>query len=118
MEPDQQSYERARARVQALKGFYIHASAFILVNTGLFVIDVLTGGVWWFYQQNVTATSTGLHLVSGRPKRPWVRGRSALREARSSVVRVRTSFLSLSTLLTQGVRRTITVVKVVGTPLQ
>jgi hypothetical protein len=49
MEPDQQSYERARARVQALKGFYIHASAFILVNIGLFVINVLTGGVWWFY---------------------------------------------------------------------
>ena len=53
MEDQQQRYERARARVQAIKGFYIHASVFIVVNLGLFVINALTsglaGGVWWFY---------------------------------------------------------------------
>ncbi len=29
---EDQRYERAHARVQALKGFYIHASAFVMVN--------------------------------------------------------------------------------------
>ncbi len=53
MEDQQQRYERARARVQAIKGFYIHATIFAFVNIGLFVINALTsglaGGVWWFY---------------------------------------------------------------------
>lgn len=47
---DQERYERARARVQAVKGFYIHATVFVLVNLGLFLINWLTGGgPWWFY---------------------------------------------------------------------
>jgi 2TM domain len=37
----EQRYERAHARVQALKGFYIHATVFVLVNIGLFVITCL-----------------------------------------------------------------------------
>ncbi len=49
IDQEQQRYERARARVKALKGFYIHATAFVLVNIALFVINVLVGGVWWFY---------------------------------------------------------------------
>ena len=35
------------------KAFYIHASVFVVVNIGLFVINALTsglaGGAWWFY---------------------------------------------------------------------
>ncbi len=46
---EQQRYDRAHARVQAIKGFYIHASAYALVNIALFVINVLVGGGWWFY---------------------------------------------------------------------
>lgn len=46
---EQQLYERARTRVEALKGFYIHATAFVVANIGLFAINVLAGGVWWFY---------------------------------------------------------------------
>ena len=49
MDQEQQRYERARARVKALKGFYIHATAFVLVNIALFALNVLVGGVWWFY---------------------------------------------------------------------
>lgn len=45
----EQSYQRVHERVQALKGFYIHASVFVLVNLGLFVINALTPGIWWFY---------------------------------------------------------------------
>ena len=45
MEDQQQRYERARARVQAIKGFYVHASVFVVVNIGLFVINALTSGL-------------------------------------------------------------------------
>lgn len=48
-EPEQQRYERARARVKELKGFYTHATAFVLVNIGLFIINLLAGGPWWFF---------------------------------------------------------------------
>jgi hypothetical protein len=49
MDQEQRRYDRAHARVQTLKGFYIHASAYVLVNIALFVINVLVGGGWWFY---------------------------------------------------------------------
>ncbi len=50
MDPEQQQrYERARKRVEALKGFYIHALVFVLVNVGLFAINLLAGGSWWFF---------------------------------------------------------------------
>ncbi len=49
MDKERQRYERARARVQALKGFYIHAMAFVLVNVALLGINALADGVWWFY---------------------------------------------------------------------
>ena len=42
---EQQRYDRAHARVQAIKGFYVHASVFVLVNIGLFVINALTSGL-------------------------------------------------------------------------
>ena len=46
----QQRYEQARRRVKELKGFYIHATAYVLVNIGLFIINLLTSsGTWWFY---------------------------------------------------------------------
>lgn len=35
-------------RVEAISGFYIYASAYVLVNIALFVINVLVGGGWWF----------------------------------------------------------------------
>ena len=40
MDQEQQRYERAHARVKAIKGFYIHASAFMMVNIALFAINV------------------------------------------------------------------------------
>jgi 2TM domain len=45
MKDQQQRYERAWARVRVIKGFYIHASVFVVVNIGLFVINALTSGL-------------------------------------------------------------------------
>ena len=48
-EEEQRRYELAHARVQAIKGFYVHATAFVVVNVALFALNALVGGVWWFY---------------------------------------------------------------------
>lgn len=40
---------RARKRVEEIKGFYVHLSVYLIVNAGIFAIDAITGGHWWFY---------------------------------------------------------------------
>ena len=49
MDTEQRRYDRAHARVQVIKGFYVHALAFVMVNIALLAINLLAGGVWWFY---------------------------------------------------------------------
>jgi hypothetical protein len=47
---NQERYERAKGKVKELKAFYTNLIAFVLVNGGLFFIDLLTSpGSWWFY---------------------------------------------------------------------
>ena len=45
--PDDEKRARARRRVAALKGFYIHLAVFVLVLAGLAVVNFLAGGPWW-----------------------------------------------------------------------
>src|SRR5579859_6729684 len=43
-------YQRARARVEAIRGFYIHLAVYLLVNLGLFLINIVTDShSLWFY---------------------------------------------------------------------
>ncbi len=43
-------YQRAHRRVQALRGFYIHLIVYTLVNMGLLVLNLLVSpGSLWFY---------------------------------------------------------------------
>jgi fatty acid desaturase len=44
---EREKYLAAKARVKALKGFYIHLFIFGVVMTGLFVADYVGGGSWW-----------------------------------------------------------------------
>ena len=49
---DDDAYEAAQKRAEELQGFYIHLLIYVVVNLGLFLINVLTkgdGGNWWFY---------------------------------------------------------------------
>ena len=47
---ESEKYKRAREKVQELKGFYTHLLTFILVNLGLFVVNLATSPQsWWFY---------------------------------------------------------------------
>lgn len=38
---------RAKRRVAAMKGFYVHLLVFVLVVAGLFAINAASGGAWW-----------------------------------------------------------------------
>jgi two-component system, LytTR family, sensor kinase len=38
---ESERYERAKARVAAVHGFYVHAAVYALVNLGLLLIDVI-----------------------------------------------------------------------------
>jgi NADH:ubiquinone reductase (H+-translocating) len=65
MEQEQQSYVGARARVQTLEGFYVHVGAFVLVNIALFTINVLAGGMWWFYWPlMIWGIGLGMHALA------------------------------------------------------
>lgn len=49
---DERAYQAARERAEMLQGYYIHLLVYAVVNTGLFLINLLTkgdGGAWWFY---------------------------------------------------------------------
>ena len=73
----EQRYQRAHARVQALKGFYTHATAYVVVNIALFVINLVTGGGWWFYWPLIGwGIGLGVHALnvfglSGRLGQDW-----------------------------------------------
>lgn len=50
MENITEKRERARKRVEEIKGFRIHVFTYIVVNIGLFAIDYFTSpGNYWFY---------------------------------------------------------------------
>ena len=48
-EVDAEVYRRARARMLARKGFFIHGLVYVCVNAMLFLIDQVTPGPVWFY---------------------------------------------------------------------
>ncbi|OPY40387.1 MAG: hypothetical protein A4E42_02147 [Methanoregulaceae archaeon PtaU1.Bin222] len=42
--------ERAKRRVEELKGFYSHLAVFLVINGILILINIVTSpGSWWFY---------------------------------------------------------------------
>jgi hypothetical protein len=48
---DQEIYRRAKRRVGQIKGFYVHATVYVLVNALLIIINLLTSPdrLWFFY---------------------------------------------------------------------
>lgn len=48
---EDQAYQTALKRAEALQGYYIHLLVYAVVNAGLFLINMLTrgdDGAWWF----------------------------------------------------------------------
>ncbi len=49
-DPHDAAVERARKRVKELRDFYVHAAIYVVVNTGLVLLDLAQGGgVQWAY---------------------------------------------------------------------
>jgi hypothetical protein len=47
---DTERFERARRRVEAIKGFYLHLSIYLIVIGALVAIDLVTSSdAFWFY---------------------------------------------------------------------
>jgi hypothetical protein len=47
---DSEQYQQARARVQRLRGLYLHAGVFVLVNLNLLLFNLITNSqTLWFY---------------------------------------------------------------------
>ena len=47
---DEEKYNKAKKRVEEIKGFYSHLIAYVVVNIILFLVDLFTSpGTWWFF---------------------------------------------------------------------
>ena len=48
---EERRFRIAKQRAEQLQGFYIHLIVYVVVNAGLFAINVITrgDGGWWFY---------------------------------------------------------------------
>lgn len=48
---DKEKYMKAKARVHAIKGFYMHLIVYVIVNIILFLINLFNKSAtgWWFY---------------------------------------------------------------------
>ena len=49
---EDEAYRAALERAETLQGYYTHLLVYLVVNAGLFVINLLTrgdSGAWWFY---------------------------------------------------------------------
>jgi hypothetical protein len=65
-------YERAHQRVEALRGFYMHLVVFVVVNAGLFVLDMLSsGGTWFFWPLLGWGIGLVIHAVSVFARGPF-----------------------------------------------
>jgi hypothetical protein len=50
MDEQSEKYQKAKARVGALKGFYTHLIMYVLINVLLIVVNLVTSpGTLWFY---------------------------------------------------------------------
>ena len=50
MNEEEIRYERARKKVEAIKGFYVHLSIYLLVNLFLLLLNILTSpDTLWFW---------------------------------------------------------------------
>ena len=67
--PDQDRYERAKQRVELLRGFYGHALVFVLVNAGLVAYNLATSpDRLWFtftlFGWGIGLVAHGLYVMS------------------------------------------------------
>ena len=63
---EQETYERAKKRVEELKSFYSHLFVYLAVNVGLFLLNILTypGHLWFYWPLIVWGIALSIHGLS------------------------------------------------------
>ena len=58
-------YQRAKERVEELRGFYVHLTVYVTVNLGLFLINMLAspGSLWFFWPLMGWGIAVALHAL-------------------------------------------------------
>ena len=68
--PADSALERARKRVEDLRGFYTHLMVYLVVNGGLVLLDLALGDEWWFYwvaiPWGIGLAAHGVSIFAGR----------------------------------------------------
>ncbi len=50
MNTEESKYQHAKSRVDAIRGFYVHLTVYVVVNSFLFLLDItLSPGTLWFF---------------------------------------------------------------------
>ncbi|MCO5185253.1 MAG: 2TM domain-containing protein [Anaerolineae bacterium] len=59
-------YQRAKERVEALKGFYVHLAVYVIVNLFLFLLNIFTSpdNLWFYWPLLGWGIALGFHAVS------------------------------------------------------
>ena len=65
MNTQEKKYQKAKERVEEIKGFYIHLIVYVLVNLLLFTINMVTspGGLWFMWPLMGWGIAIVLHAV-------------------------------------------------------
>jgi hypothetical protein len=65
-------YLKAKERVEALRGFYIHLTVYVIVNLGLFIINMMTSPetLWFIWPLMGWGIAIALHALRVFVERP------------------------------------------------
>jgi hypothetical protein len=66
MNTEEIKYQRAKERVEAIKGFYIHLTTYVVVNLILFSINMIVSpdGLWFFWPLMGWGVGVVFHALS------------------------------------------------------
>ncbi|MBC8504532.1 MAG: 2TM domain-containing protein [Chloroflexi bacterium] len=66
MNTEETKYQKARERVEALKGFYIHLTVYVVVNLILFSINMIVSPdrLWFFWPLMGWGVGLAIHALS------------------------------------------------------
>lgn len=67
-------YKNAKKRVAGLRDFYIHLTVYVIVNAGLFLLDLITspGSFWFFWPLAGWGIGLIMHALRIIRPRSWV----------------------------------------------
>ena len=73
MNTNEVKYQNAKKRVAGLREFIIHLTVYVIVNSGLFLLDLFTspGSFWFFWPLIGWGIGLAMHALSIFRTRSW-----------------------------------------------